>query len=78
MSRHLPLAVRIKRLLAELKVVQVEHESYRTEAVRGSYAAKNARERLHKEWDSKYDQLRWLQLQAALEAIDSDEECEGA
>jgi hypothetical protein len=61
----IPLETRIRRLRTELDVIGRETQSYLAEARRGSYIARLEREKRFREWDEKYDQLRWLELQVA-------------
>lgn len=60
-----PLETRIRRLRTELDVIGRETADYLAEARRGSYIARLEREKRFREWDEKYDQLRWLELQVA-------------
>lgn len=63
-------AVLIGRKRAEIDVVMLQHTQLKREADRGTYSARNARERLHREWDALYDEWCLLRLRADIEAMD--------
>lgn len=60
----------IRRKKAEIAVVMVEHAAHKTECDRGTYSARLEREKLQREWDRLYDELRLLELRADIEAMD--------
>jgi hypothetical protein len=63
-------ALLIARKRAEITVAMREHLEHKHECDRGTYSARLAREKLHKEFDRLYEELRLLELRADIEALD--------